>query len=85
MGLNNFRLNLFTFMIDGLKMVFSYLAVARPTYYYIIIIMRTTLDGFIVDNAKGSTTSAEKHFVIKKILFMFRKKFATTGNRRKYC
>ena len=84
-GLRNFRLDLFAFAINGLEVVFQYLIVIRPTYCHIIIIIRTTLDGFTVSNAEGSTISAKKYFVIKRILFMFKKKFATTGNRRRYC
>ena len=59
--------------------------VAGLTYYYIIIIIRTTLDSFIIGNIKGNIISAKKYFVIKKTLFLFKKKFATTGNRRRYC
>ena len=65
-------------------MVLRYLSVARATYYYIIIIIRTALDGFTVGNAKSSIVSAEKYLIIKRTLFTFRKKFIITGNRKRY-
>ena len=83
-GFKNFRLNAFTFTVNNLEILFQYLVVTRPTYYYIIIIMRITLDGFTVSNAKGSITSAKKYFVIKRILFMFKKKFITTNNKKRH-
>ena len=65
-------------------MVLCYLTVARATHYYIIIIVRTTLHGFIVGNTKGSTASAKKYFIIKRTSFSFKKKFATANNKRRY-
>ena len=61
-----------------------YLIVAQLTHYYIITAARTALDDFIVGNAEGSTASARKYFIIKRILFLFKKKFVTTGNKRRY-
>ena len=72
------------FAINGLEIVFSYLAVTRLTYCHIITAIRTTLNGFAVGNTKDSTASARKYFVIKRILFAFRKEFAITNNRRRY-
>ena len=66
-------------------MVFSYLLIAEATHYNIIMVVRTALDSFIVDNAKGSIVIAKKYFIIKKFLFVFRKKFATTNNKKRYC
>ena len=83
-GFKNFHLNVFAFTVNSLKIMFQYLAVIGPTYYYIIMITRTTLDGFVVGNTKSSVTSAEKYIIIKRILFLFRKKFMTTGNRKRY-
>ena len=71
-------------MVNDLEMVFRHLAVVRLTHCYIIIIMRTILDGFAVGNAKGSIISVKKYFVIKKISFAFGKKFAIISNRRRY-
>ena len=71
-------------MSNGLEIVLSYLTVTRLTHCYIIITMTATLNGFIVGNTKSSATSARKYFVIKKTLFALKKKFATTGNRRRY-
>ena len=48
------------------------------------MVARTALDGFTVGNTKDSITSAKKYFVIKRTLFLFKKKFATTDNRRRY-
>ena len=61
-----------------------YLIITQITYYYIIIVARTALNNFTVSNAEGSTASTKKYFIIKRILFSFRKKFVTTGGRRKY-
>ena len=72
------------FVINGLEIVFSYFTITGPTHCNIITTTRTTLDGFIVGNAKGSTASAKRYFVIKRTLFTFRKEFATTSNRRRY-
>ena len=63
-------------------MVLSYLAVAGMTHSYVLTAARAALDGLIFDNAEGVTTSAGRHVIIKKTLFMFRKKFATTVLRR---
>ena len=82
--LSNFCLNSFIFMIDGLEVAFSYLIIAGLTCCHVVITTRATLDGFIISNAKGSTASAEKYFVIKRILFAFKKEFAATDNRRKH-
>ena len=84
MGFKNFRLNSFTFTVNNLEIVFRHLVVTELTHYYIIMITRITLDGFIVGNAKSSIISAEKYFIIKKTLFAFRKKFMITNSRRKY-
>ena len=46
--------------------------------------MRTALDGFTVRKAKSGTINIERYFIIKRTLFTFKKKFATTGNKRKY-
>ena len=85
MSFSNFCLNLFIFLVNVLEMVFSHLLVAQATHYYIITAARTALDGFTVSNAKGSTISIRKYFIIKRTLFTFGKKFATTNNRRRYC
>ena len=67
-----------------MEIVFSYLLVAGATHYHIITAARTALDGFTVSKAEGSKTSIKRYFIIKRTLFMFKKKFATTDNRRKY-
>ena len=58
--------------------------VARITHYYIITAARTTLHGFTVGNAKNSIISARKYLVIKRTLFLFKKKFATADGRKRY-
>ena len=65
-------------------MVLSHLIVTQITHYYIITAARTALDGFTVGNAKDSTVSAKKFFIIKRTLFSFKKKFATTGDKKRY-
>ena len=84
MSFSNFRLNLFAFTIDGLEIMFSYFVVTRLTCCYTIMITRTTLDGFTVGNAEGSTTSAKRYFIIKRTLFALKKRFAITSNKRRH-
>ena len=84
MSLRDFRFNLFIFLINVLKIVLSYLIVTRITHYYIITAVRTTLYGFTVSNTKGSIISARKYLIIKRTLFLFKKKFITAGNKRRY-
>ena len=45
---------------------------------------RTALNSFTVSNAKGSIISAEKYFIIKRTLFIFKKKFMMTKNQKRY-
>ena len=65
-------------------MVLCYLAVIRITHNYVITVIRATLNSLIVYNTKSIITGARKYLVIKKTLFAFRKKFATTSNNRRY-
>ena len=65
-------------------MVLSHLTVAKITYYYIIIVMRTALHSFTVRNAKGGIISIRRYLIIKRIMFLFREKFATTNSKRRY-
>ena len=65
-------------------MVLRYLVVISATHYYIIMAARTALHSFTVGNAKGSIASTKRHFVIKKTLLLFRKKFATASSRRRH-
>ena len=65
-------------------MVLSHLAVTKITHHYIIIVARTALHNFTVKNTKGSTASTKKYLIIKRTLFLFKKKFAITGNQKKY-
>ena len=85
MGLKNFCLNLFAFIINSLEMLFRYFTVAQITHYQIITATRTALNSFIVGEAEGYTINIRKYFIIKRTPFVFEKKFATTGNRRRYC
>ena len=76
---------MFASIINGLEMVFSYLAVAEVTYNHIIIIAGAALNSLIVGNTENIIIGVRRYLIIKKTLFLFRKKFATTGNRRRYC
>ena len=58
--------------------------IARATHYYVITAARTALDSFTIVNTKGDIMSAKKYFIIKRTLFLFKKKFAITSNKRKY-
>ena len=58
--------------------------VTQITHYYIITAARATLDGFIINNIKDSIASVKKYFIIKRTLFLFKKKFMTADNRRRY-
>ena len=48
------------------------------------MVARTALHNFTVGNIKGSTTGTRKYFVIKKTLFLFKKEFVTTNNKKRY-
>ena len=72
------------FLINGLEMVLSYLTVTRITHYYIIMVARAALRGFIIRNAKGSITSINRYLIIKRTLFSFKEKFAITSSKRRY-
>ena len=73
------------FTVNGLEMVFRHLTVAGPTHYYIFITPRATLNGFIISDVEDGITSTKKYFIIKRTLFALKKKFITTGNKRRYC
>ena len=60
-----------------------HLIITGTTYYYIITAARATFHGFIISNIEGSTVSAKKYLIIKRTLFSFRKKFATTSNKKR--
>ena len=84
MSFKYFRFNLFMFLINILEMMFRNFIIIGMSYYHIIIITRTALDGFAVTNAKSGATSTEKYFVIKRTLFTLKKKFVTTSSRERY-
>ena len=65
-------------------MVLSYLTVTRAPHRYIIIAVRAIFNNFVICDTKSIITSAGKYFIIKRTLFVFKKKFATTNNRKKY-
>ena len=75
---------MFAFIINSLEMVFGDLSVTGALYRYIIIIIRATFNNLIISNAKSIIIGTRRYLVIKKTLFMFRKEFATTSNRRRY-
>ena len=58
--------------------------VIRTTYSHIIMVVRAALDRLIISNAESIIASTERYLIIKKTLFTFRKKFATTESRKKY-
>ena len=84
MSLRYFRLNMFAFIINNLKMVLSHLTVARVTHNHIIMVMGAALNGLIVSDAKSIATGAERYFIIEETSFAFRKKFTMTSNMRRY-
>ena len=65
-------------------MLLNYLIIIEITSGYIVTVAGTTLYGFTVNDAKGSTASIKKYFIIKNTLFTLKKKFATSNYRRKY-
>ena len=71
-------------MINGLKIVLSHLTVIKMIHSYIVMVIRTALNSLIVGNTKSIIVSVGRYLIIKKILFVFRKKFATTNNKRRY-
>ena len=73
MGFRNFRFNLFIFLINILEIMLHYLIVTQATHYYIITVVRTSLNNFTVADAEGSIVSAEKYFIIKRTLFTLKK------------
>ena len=64
--------------------MFNYLLVAGTPHRYIITVARATFNSLIVGNIKSIIISTRRHLIIKKTLFVFRKKFATAGNRKRY-
>ena len=71
-------------MINNLEVLFGHFIIIRMTHYHIIIVIRTALNSFIVRKAKSGIISIRRYFIIKKTLFIFKKKFVTTSNRRRY-
>ena len=65
-------------------MEFRHLTVTGITHRYIIIIIGATLHSLIISDTKSNITGTGKYLIIQRTLFIFRKKFATTGSKRKY-
>ena len=48
--------------------------VAEMTHSYVITVIRAALNCLIISDAKSITINAEKYFVIKRTLFIFKTK-----------